>query len=425
VLLALNVWYFLARSWESSYVASNYSTIYYPTDVPVVQEWEHSLSGAEATVAWDAPVTGWRVLRDGESHAENEGRNIIFPVEEGDMTRYTYTAIPLPEGVGLPLTFTIQSIPESYSVGAGVPRPNAYYIRTNVPNAVFKQYPVAHWIDDYGYLGDEALAEIDRTLREEAGVMDDDPDLVKMEKIMAHLRSHIGQACRGTPAMKARWMNPWEIYNAMKAGELKGWCTQFAQMYVMLTNRAGLQTRFVFTHRTVDQHTIFTGHAWHETWIAEQGRWAWGDAAHGLIIATDREGKALNSIELHRLRQHAAWDGVDARVYKDWEWTQLEGEEGSVVTANFSEIGQVVENQFNTHAIFKWRQPPNVEDLRYDYGALFKSWDYFRSNLVRYYFKAPLAYADYPMEGAYTYYIRHLLLWGFLIALVGWWWKRR
>lgn len=425
VLLVLNVWYFLARSWEDNYVPSNYATIYIPTDVPVVQAWKHTPTGVELEVKWDAPVEGWKILRDGEPYAENEGRNPYVPITEGDMTRYNYEAVPQPESLRYSLKFLMNSIPASYSDEVGLPRPDAYYIRTNSPNARFEQYPVAHWIDDYSYLGEEALAEIDRVLREEVGLEDSDSELVKLEKIMVHLREYLNRPCRGTPTQDTRWMNPWEIYHAMKSGETKGWCTQFGQIYIMLANRAGLQTRMVITARTVGNNTIFTGHTWHEAWISEQGRWAWGDPAHGLVYATDRLGQVLNTVELHRLRQHAAWDGVNARAYKDWEWTKVAGEENTMVTANFAEIGQVVENQFNVHAIFKWRQPPNFEEIRNDYDHVLSHPGYFLSSLKALYFRPHLAYADYPMEGAYLYHIRHLLLWGFVLALLGWLWSRK
>ena len=143
------------------------------------------------------------------------------------------------------------------------------------------------------------------------------------------------------------------------------------------------------------------------------------DPSYALIWATDKNGKFLNSVELANLRQHDAWDGVTARVYKDWGWPDIEGNSGSLVDVPFDAVNDIVERQFITSAVFKWRRPPNVEDVRLDYGMIFKDSTFFWGNLVRYYFKPPLAYANYPSEGARTYWIRHFLLWSFLICAIG------
>ena len=78
----------------------------------------------------------------------------------------------------------------------------------------------------------------------------------------------------------------------------------------------------------------------------------------------------------------------------------------------------MVDRQFVASAIYKWWRPPNVEDLRSDYTLLRKSHEFFWGNLQRYYFKPPLAYANFPTEGNRTYFVRHLLLWSFLVSLL-------
>lgn len=419
-LLVLNLVHFLTRSWEDSYLPSNYATIYTPTDLPTIREWRHVDDGLELVLRWSVRADGWRILRDGEPYAENTGPNPRVPVVREETTPHVYTAIPQPDGVGPPLEFRIVSISAAYSDSIGLPRPNAYYIRTNESNARFPQYAVSDWVDDYTYLGAEALAQIDTLLHDEMGIEEADTDLVRLEKIMAHLHLHLGKSCRGSPSNDSRWQTPWEIYQLMLRGEAKGWCTQYGQIFVMFANRAGVPSRLVVTARTEGNATIFTGHTWSESWIAEQGRWAWGDPVKGLVYATDARGQLLNTMELARLRPHGAWHGVDARVFKDFLWPELEGTEHTFVSANFDRVRGVVENQFNRHAIFKWRRPPNVEDLRSDYTQLWKDRTFFWGNLERYYFKPPLALADYPMEGRWTYAIRHLLLWSFLIAMAGW-----
>jgi hypothetical protein len=408
----------VTRSWEASFYPTSYATIYFPSDVPTVREWHERDGGIEAELNWTQTAESWTILKDGEPYAENDGPYPFIPTLEGDIAQYDYTAIPHPEGLGKPLHFKVRFMPAAYWDEVGLPRPDAYIMRTDAVHGKFKQYPVSEWIDHYNYLATEDLLEIDRILEEEVGLEDSDGTLVVLEKLTAHFRDALGQRCRGNPDHDDRWRDPFTIYSRMRSGEGKGYCTQHAQIFVLFANRAGLSSRIVVGARTKGNNFIHSGHAWVETWVPEQGRWAWSDPSFALVYATNPNGEVINSVDLATLRKHGTWEGVNGRVYKDWAWTDLPGEEKTFVDAPFPVVGGVVERQFVTSAIYKWRRPPNVEDLRSDYTLLFRNWTFFRGNLQRYYFKPPLAYANFPTEGRRTYLLRHLLLWSFLASLV-------
>lgn len=419
ILLLANVAYFLNRGWEDTYYPTSYATIYYPTDRPVVREWREANGGIEADIVWDAPVRGWRVYRDGEFVSENDGTDIFFPSTEGaDYATYLYEAVPQIEGDHPSLEFKLRFYPpgllENQDYGDG-----AYSVVSDVPMADFAQYPVSEWIDDYAYVGEEGLVEIDRILRDEVGILPDDTVYEKLEKIMIFQRDDLGQQCRGQPPADFRWRTPWEIYQSMKSGEGQGFCAQHSQVFVLFANRAGLATRMVLGARTENHRFIYTGHTWVEAWFPDQQRWGWVEPSYAVIYVKDKKGQVLNSVELANLRQHEAWDGLTARVYKDWGWPDVAGETDTLVDAPFAQVNGVVERQFITSAIYKWRRPPNVEEIRGEYSMLLKDRTFFWGNLERYFFKPPLAYANYPTPGDHTYLVRHLLLWPFLISL-GW-----
>jgi hypothetical protein len=409
-LLVANLVHFLTRPYEASFYPSSYSTMYFPTDRPVVTGWQEVDGGVEAIVNWDAGVEGWKLYLDGAFVSENSGSAIFFPVDKEDSDNRTYTVVAQPEGLHPPFPMKVRYLSRSFHENRGLPRPTLSIVMSDEPMASFKQYPVSHWVDTFDYLSGDELAEVDDILREHSGILESDSTLDKLEKVMIHQRKALNKACRGTPPPQFRWKNPYTIYKEMRDGEGLGWCTQQAQVFVFLANRAGLSTRLVQGARTQNNNFVHTGHTWVEAWIPEQGRWAWVEPSYAIIYATDKE--------LANLRQHAAWEGITGRIYKDWGWPDIEGTTDTLVDAAFADVGGVVERQFITSAIYKWRRPPNVEDLRYDYTMLFKDWTFTRGNFVRYYFKPPLAYANYPTEGARTYWIRHILLWSFLASLL-------
>lgn len=417
VLLGANLWYFFGRSWEDSFFPASYSTIYYPTDMPVIKGWHQDGGELAADMGWDATPTGWHIYQGDQLVRELEGPQLRFSYP-GDSERHPYTVIAQPEGLAPPMDFTVRFFTKEWHQERGHDRDPSYEVLTDVPLADFPQYTVEDWIDRFDYVSTEGLAETDRLLREVAGIQADDGVRTKLAKLMRFLRDDLGRACRGTPDDDIRWRDPWEIYQMMKSGESLGFCMQQSQLFIYFANRAGLSTRMVQGARIYDRSTyIYSGHTWVEIWFPDQQRWGWNDPSFALIHAQDKNGRILNTVELARLRQHDAWDGVTATIYKDWGWPDVAGEEGAIIDAPIEQVGGVIERQFRTSSLYKWRFPPFVEDLRSDYTMLFKDWTFFWGNLERYYFKAPLAYADYPGEGARTYLIRHLLLWPFLAGL--------
>lgn len=419
VFLLLNIAYFFSRAWEDSYYPVSYATIYYPKDRPVIRKWKVVSGGIEAVLRWNAPVQGWKVLKDGKKHCENTGPNPIFKLSREDSEPHEYTLIPQPAELYPPLTVKVRFLSREFHRDRKLPRPDSYIVTTDEPNGDFKQLSVDDFADTYDWLSQSELEEVDELLRDKVGIQDSDTVFEKIEKIMVFLREEIGEEGRGTPEPFFRTLNPYEIFKTMRDRKGVGWCTQQGQMFSFFANRAGLKSRLVQGARTQGNTFIFSGHTWNEVWIPEQGRWAWVDPSPAVCYATDKKGQVLNTVELARLRQHDAWDGVTFRAYKDWQFPDIPGEDRTVVDACYQPVADVIQRQFVTGAVYKWRRPPHVEDIRYNYGDLFKSWTYTWGNFVRYWFRPPLAYADYPSEGKQTYWIRHILLWGFVLSLVG------
>ena len=422
ILLIANLWYFLTREWESSFYPTSYATLYYPLDVPTISDWKMiDKNTVQANISWNKKVEKWQITCDGQHPQISEGKNPVIHLQNDEGVYHQYTLTPLPVGTGPDVNLTIRFYSKEFYAKRGMKHNDVFIIKPTVPYGDFKQYSVDYWVDDYKYVGEEGLAKVDRILRDEVGIQGSEPTFEKMEKLAGYLRVKLKNA-RGVPKDDARWMNPLLLFQEMVSGDCKGWCTQQGQIWVFFANCAGIPTRLLQGARTEDNHFVYTGHTWAESYIAEQQRWAFVDLSHSHIFITDKNGLVLNTAELFHLNQHNAFDSVQARIYKDWEWTALpvEAGEDSIVTVPFSLCNRVVKNEFIAQSIFKYRRPPALEDVRYDYTGFLKDSAFLWGNLERYLFKPPLAYSFYPTNGKQTYIIRNLLFWSMVLAAISW-----
>lgn len=422
LLLILNLYVFFTREWESSFSPTSYATLYYPLDIPTIRSWKLiDRDRIQLDLAISDKVAEWKVLTDGGKEQQATGRKPSFRIDTTFSVLHTYKLIPVTTQPMQPIEISIRFYGEEFYASQGMKHDDVYIVRSNVPCGEFEQYSVNDWVDDYRYVGEKELAEVDRILHNEVGIRDTDPTFARMEKLMPYLRKKLAGS-GGVPKDDERWMNPWVLYNEMAAGTGKGWCTQNAQVWVFWANRAGVPTRFVFGARTQDNTIVYTGHSWAESYIREQNRWAFADITQGELYITDKLGQVLNTADLFHLNQHNAFDSTAVRLYVDRTWENRPGIPGrdTVVTVPFTLCNTLLRSEFTPQSIFKFRRPPNVEDVREIYTGFVRDRAFLLGNLERYLFKPPLAYSLYPTEGERTYFVRRGLFFALLASFVVW-----
>jgi transglutaminase-like putative cysteine protease len=430
LLLAANLFVFLKRDWEASFRPSSYATLNYPLDVPTLREWK--LEGPDSLrldLAWNQTPESWQLWVDGQLAETMPGSHprirLVGPLFDGssgvlDDFKHTYVLKPQPAGLGPDLTFAITRISRRYYLTRGMTFTNDVLLfDTEMPVGQFARHPVSHWVDDCRHLSASELAAADRVVRDEIGILDSDATLARMEKVMRYLRTKLAEA-GGVPKDDFRWMNPWQIFQEMSRGTGKGWCTQNAQIYVFFANRAGIPTRFVFGANTQQNTVIYNGHSWAESWVKEQGRWTHVDPSHSLIAIQDRHGVFLNTADILHLREHDAFDGITARIFKDWHWPDLaiDAAPGVAVNVPFALVNILPKTHLNRQSIVKYRHPPNVEDVRGRYSMLLKNRTFAWENFKRYLFDPPLAYSMLPTDSSRTYLVRQSLFGALAVAAV-------
>jgi len=417
-----NLYLFFSREWESSFAPTSYATLYYPLDIPTIRKWKlPSRDTIQLHLAYTHTIAEWKILTDGGKPQAGHGMQPAFRIDTTFSQLHTYTLIPVPEHYCPAIEIGIRFYSKEFYGSLGMQHDDVYIVRANVPCGEFEQYTVGDWVDDYRYVGEKGLADAGSILRDEVGVHVTDPTFTKMEKLVPYLRKKL-KGSVGIPKDDERWMNPWLLYNEMITGTGKGWCTQNAQVYVFWANQAGIPTRFVFGARTQDNTIVFTGHAFAESYIREQNRWAYVDLSQGQIYITNKQGEVLSTADLFHLNQHNAFDSTLARIYVDQTWEKLPGvsRTDTVMSVPFPLCNALVREEFTAHSIFKYRRPPNVEDVREIYTGFFKDWTFLAGNLERYLFKPQLAYSFYPTEGGQTYLLRRALFLGLLAAFLLW-----
>jgi hypothetical protein len=422
VLLFVNLYVFFTREWESSFSPTSYATLYYPLDVPTIRSWKViERNRLQLNLACTKQIVEWKVLTDGGNPQSGSGMSPSFRIDTTFSQLHSYTLVPVPEGACRTIEISVRVYPREFYASLGMQHEDVYIVRANVPCGDFEQYSIADWTDDYEYVGAEGLAAAEKILRDEVGLLPADPTFTRMDKLTRYLRKKL-KGVGGVPKDDERWMNPWLLYNAMVDGSGKGWCTQHAQVWVFWANRAGIPTRFVFGARTQDNMIVYSGHAFAESYIREQHRWAFVDLSQGTIFITNKKGEVLNTAELFHLNQHNAFDSTNARMYVDWQWERRPGFTGTdtVVTVPFELCNSLVRDEFTSHSILKYRRPPNVEDVREIYTGFYRDRTFLLGNLERYLFKPQLAYSFYPTEGGHTYLLRRTLFGALLLSVVFW-----
>jgi hypothetical protein len=381
----------------------------------------HDRNRIQLNLVCTRDIAEWNILTDGANPQTAQGMKPSFRIDTTFSQLHTYTLTPVPGDASPTITIGIRFYSKEFYASLGMQHEDVYIVRTNVPCGDFEQFSVADWVDDYRYVGEEGLKQAERILRDDVGILEGDRTFTKMEKLVPFLRKKL-KGTGGVPKDDERWMNPWVLYNEMVNGTGKGWCTQNAQVYVFWANRAGIPTRFVFGARTQDNTIVYTGHAFAESYVREQNRWAYVDLSQGQIYMTNKRGEVLGTAELFQLNQQNAFDSTIARIYVDQTWEKLPGvsRTDTVMSVGFPLVNALVRDEFTAHSIFKYRRPPNVEDVREIYTGFFKDRTFLLGNLERYLFKPQLAYSFYPTEGGRTYFVRQALFFLLLATFLLW-----
>jgi len=309
------------------------SEIYDVAEVPVIRK--ISEVGPRRLRFEFAPAirtTGWTVVEGPERTVVARGPfpEIPFPeaLHDGD-----YELVP--EGLRLPkeIRISIQFYPKENYRRAGLSWPDNYWVkRASVPFGLETPRPAAEWA---GFSeADPDLAEARRIL---GGRLDPTASaLERSEAVFRFVMSELKDS-GGTPSDAVQSASPLETYRLLTSGRDKGFCENKALVYFLFANAARVPTRLVDLAGKLGPLKL-SGHYFCESFILEEGGWAYVDPQSGIANIRDVRGGLVNSIELQRALKTAAFETCVLRTY--------DSSSGSLVSVRAEGRAGSLENYF-------------------------------------------------------------------------------
>lgn len=101
----------------------------------------------------------------------------------------------------------------------------------------------------------------------------------------------------GAPSEAIKKMTPLSQYKLALSGKDEVDCANYADIFHLFANVAGIPTRKMGVAGWLD-YTGISGHVFNESFIKEQGKWAMVDLTSNKLAIVNKEGYPLNTIEL-------------------------------------------------------------------------------------------------------------------------------
>jgi hypothetical protein len=253
--------------------------------------------------------SGWRVTGpDGGT----VGQDSAYPVLKLQAGRHLYRIAPAhcrvqPAISGL--RFDVAYTPKGVAPGALADRDliNLYNAPLELTRRAGADF--GRWIPPLGDYPADEIARADAFLKR-IGVKD---TMTSLEKLTAVTAGLLAQAKPGQPPAGFDAMTPMQVLESALGNGIPVFCRQRALMKSFLLNVAGLPTRIVWTGRTIDG-VLMGSHAFTESYVLEQGRWAYSDMSHRLPFLRGKDGRVLSALDMQILTSTGALDGPEL----DW-----------------------------------------------------------------------------------------------------------
>ncbi len=238
--------------------------------------------------------TDWRIESGQETIAEVKGE-LRIPMRPGI---HDYVARPSDctfrepavDAVRLNLFFG-----EARSFGAQNIANDQYQVNSvNLPTVLGDPVPFSRWVPDVEAIPGGEAAQA-RALLEASGFDPTAPTREKIAFLAALVRDHMPG---GSPPPYLNTISPWQVFLEGDRNAAGSFCRQWSLTYGYLANVAGIPTRNLFTGGAMDQVDLGS-HAFSESYIREEARWAYVDPTNDIAYVTNRDGEVLTGADLY------------------------------------------------------------------------------------------------------------------------------
>ena len=299
-------------------VVSDYDTVYAPAEVPRIT----ALDLGKGSLSVE--------IQGMDARGELRSERVPFALNEG---RHDYSVAVSDFVYPSAVTARIAYRPPGPKSG-----PELMLIESNVPLAERGEaIPLAKWCDGYWEDDDPQRIERAKARLAEQGVVASQSTLERLARVGTFVTEAITPH-RGTPTAAMDRLSGLASFESALAGESEVWCFNISKIFAAYANLAGVPTRVVHILRARDGVKL-TSHTFCESFVAEQGRWAFVDLTSGQTHATRPDGGVLN-----------AWE-----LFESWQTDRLHGVTFHYALADAEEHGIFnFESFFHRHSHFHY-----------------------------------------------------------------------
>ena len=339
------------RIFDFHSVQSSLGEIYNVAEVPVCTGIrEISPRKLRFTFCPDVGAENWKVISSGGKEVTVKGTDPVIQFPDSALSdTWEFKPINPKKHIDLPLKIQVGFYPKENYHKQDLSWPDNYY--TAWSSFRFgKSCPRS--VDEWAGLPDHDpdVIEARNILRDhiDAGkptMATVTPSLDKIRDIFTFVMSQINH-CGGTPSDEVNDASPMKTYKMLISGEGRGWCENWALVYYLFANAAGVRTRLVDIAGKIGPMKL-TGHYFCESYIPEQGRWCFVDPMTRTAYLADAEGKVASTIDIKHMNDVGVTDGF-IRAYYD-------GTEKTVKTQTLKSIPQFQGGYFQGDLVFAYK----------------------------------------------------------------------
>ncbi|NQT06492.1 MAG: transglutaminase domain-containing protein [Candidatus Omnitrophica bacterium] len=372
------------------YTPASYSSIYYPSEIPKITGFD--LLPADKLrikiIIQGKKCKEWKIIRNDEPFYIHNG---AYP--ELDLLKGKNGYKIMPHGnKEIAIEPIIVKIHYRHE-----PSPLYHAFYSNIPIGNIKQYSLDSWADAFYDINTDELEKVKKIIKQEINVRDADDTLLKIEKIFGYLMSNFdlkrGARCK---KIEDASLSLFKVYSIASTETTGLYCSEFAKIYVLFANAAGIPTRLVQSGGHIGKVKLSTP-VFSESFIKEQNRWALVDLHSRKCYVSDVNGMVLNAIDLFNITLLGAQSAYYAKIFR----------QGEVITAPYSMACESEKYYFSKDAEFKFMFKANKR-----YSLL--------KRIYRYLIQPDLTYSNIAVVSSARQYIKLFLLYGWILFFLTW-----
>lgn len=300
--------------------AVNYNELYFSEETHRIKGL--AFKGSDSLTLNISPIpqkTNWTILN-------SEGQSYVLKTVE-------LPTIKLKTGIN---SYTITSEIQHQSLKKNIitieytPKDNyTFIVNSSLPLIEYPLYQTDRWTKFSNSITENEVQETKKIISENIKLNDSLPTTEKIKLISSFLVSQLGSS-EGTSIGDIKQQTPLTQYKLACSKQNKVDCAIYADVFHLFANCAGIPTRKIGVAGWMD-YIVTSGHVFNESYIKEQGKWAFVDLTSKKVMVINTNKDVLNSVDLLNAINANNFEGKQALVIDS---------SANIDTVNYSSVNQ-------------------------------------------------------------------------------------